>query len=268
MRPFPTFRTSLLLAAAVLTVGARPAAAQGFAALVSPPRFELTAKSGATLRQVLEVSNRSAAPAHYRIHTADFDLTAQYGVTFHDELQPNSCRPWVALERPEVTLPGGGTIRYRFEVAVPKDAPAGECRFALLIEGADSAVAQAGSLQLPIAGRIGVIVYVVVGGATPLLEVFGPHVVTVNGKHVPALRVHNSGSAHGRMGGFLSGKDASGARYDFTPSDFPILPGEEREVYFLPSLPNNESPTLTFPVIVRGTLEWTGGTVPVDERFE
>jgi fimbrial chaperone protein len=268
VRPFPTFRIVMLLAAALFVIDARSAGAQGFAALVSPPRFELTAKPGATVRQVLEVSNRSATPARYRIHTADFDLTAQYGVTFHEDLQPNSCRPWVALERPEVTLPGGGTIRYRFEITVPKDAPAAECRFGLLVEGADSAVAQAGAVQLPIAGRIGVIVYIVIGNAVPALEVFGPHVVTVNGKRVPSLRVHNSGNAHGRMSGFLSGKDAKGVKYDFTPSDFPILPGEEREVYVMPSLPNNDSPTLTFPVTVRGTLEWAGGTVPVDERFE
>jgi hypothetical protein len=268
VRAFPTLRNVVLLAAALHAVAAQPAAAQGFAALVSPPRFELTAKPGATLRQVLEVTNRSAAPGHYRIHTADFDLTAQYGVTFHEDLQPGSCRPWVALERPDVTLTGGGTIRYRFEVAVPKEAPVGECRFGLLVEGADSSFAEAGGVKLPISGRIGVIVYVVIGDAGPTLEVFGPHVVTVNSKRVPSLRVHNSGNAHGRMSGFLSGRDAKGVKYDFTPSDFPILPGEEREVYFMPSLPNNDSPTLTFPVTVRGTLEWAGGTVPVDERFE
>jgi len=268
VQPFATFRTVTFLAAALPALRAGPAAAQGFAALVSPPRFEVSAKPGATVRQVLEVSNRSAMPAHYRIHTADFDLTAQYGVTFHDDLQPNSCRPWVALERPEVTLPGGGTIRYRFEIVVPRDAPSGECRFGLLVEGADSSVAEAGGVKLPISGRIGVIVYAVIGDGAPALEVFGPHTVTVNGKRVPSLRVHNSGNAHGRMGGFLSGRDATGSRYDFTPSDFPILPGEERDVYFMPSLPNNDAPTLTFPVTVRGTLEWTGGTVPVDERFE
>jgi len=30
-------------------------------------------------------------------------------------------------------VPGGGTMRYRFEVNVPADAPAGECRFAIMI---------------------------------------------------------------------------------------------------------------------------------------
>jgi fimbrial chaperone protein len=268
VRRIPTLPTAAFLALAALALGAQPAAAQGFAALVSPPRFELSAKPGASLRSVLEVSNRAAAPAHYRIHSADFDLTAQFGVVFHDALQPGSCRPWVALERPEATLPGGGTMRYRFEITVPKDAPSGECRFAILIEGADASVAQAGGVQLPIAGRIGVIVYLAIGDAAPKLEVFGPHIVTLNGKRVPTLRVHNAGNAHGRVSGFLTGKDATGARFDFTPSDFPILPQEEREVYFLPSLPGNDSPSLTFPVSVRGTLEWTGGTLAVNERFE
>jgi hypothetical protein len=119
--------TSTLAVAAItglvmMTTGLKTAAAQGFAGLVSPPRFELTARVGTTLRQTLDISNRSADSAHYRIHTADFDLTAQYGVTFHDDLQPGSCRPWVALERGDVTLPGGGTMRYRFEIAVPASA--------------------------------------------------------------------------------------------------------------------------------------------------
>ena len=268
MRITSTLHAVAITALVMMTTAPKTATAEGFAALVSPPRFELTAKVGATLRQTLEISNRSAESAHYRIHTTDFDLTAQYGVNFHDDLQAGSCRPWVALERGDVTLPGGGTMRYRFEIAVPADAPAGECRFAMLIEDADDALAEAGKVRLPIAGRIGVIVYVTIGDAAPSLEVFGPHVLTVNGKRVPSLRVHNDGNAHGRVSGFLTGKDATGRRFDFTPSDFPILPTEEREVYFMPSLPDNDSPTLTYPVTVRGTLEWTGGNIPVDERFE
>ena len=127
---------SLLLAAWHAAV----ASAAGFAALVSPPRFELTGRSGTVVRQVFELSNRSAGPAKFHVHTADFTLGADYSVAFQDELQPASCRPWVAIERLEVALPGGGTIRYRFEVQVPKDAPAGECRFGILIEGDEAAV--------------------------------------------------------------------------------------------------------------------------------
>src|SRR6202165_3700688 len=101
--------------------------AQGFAAQVSPPRFELAARAGKTVRNVIEVSNRSTTPGRYLIHTADWILSPDFTVNFHDDLQPGSCRPWVAIERPEVVVPGGGTLRYRFEVNVPPDARAGGC---------------------------------------------------------------------------------------------------------------------------------------------
>ena len=262
MRPL-----NLTIALLITTVAANAVRAGEFAAVVSPPRFELAAKSGTTLRQVIEVTNRSATPGKYRFHTADFVLGADYGVTFYDALQPSSCRPWVAIERPLLDLAAGGTVRYRFEVQVPPDAPAGECRFAIMVEGAEPAITKAGAVQLPIVGRIGVIVYVAVGQISPQLEVFGPEVVDHNGQRVPALRVHNAGNAHTRLGGFLTGKDATGKSYDFTPSDLPILPGEIRSVMLTPSTPESPTPQLTFPVIVRGTLEWSDQKSELDETF-
>ena len=108
----------VMVAALLLVFGtglAGEARAQGFAALVSPPRFELSAQGGKTLRSVFEISNRSTAPAKYTVHTADWSLSPDFSVNFQEELQPGSCRPWVALERPEVIVPGAGTLRYRFE---------------------------------------------------------------------------------------------------------------------------------------------------------
>ena len=245
-----------------------PLYAQGFAAVVSPPRFELATKPGKTLRGVIEVSNRSTSPGHYLVHTADWTMTKDFTVTFHDELQPGSCRPWVAIERPDVVVPPVGTLRYRFEVTVPADAPAGECRFAVMIEGADPAIAHTKGLDVPVTGRIGVIVYVTVGGGEPDIEILGPAIATVNGSRVPMLRVHNSGPVHGRMGGFLTGTDAKGVRYDFTPSDLPILPDAEAEVYLTPSTATDEHPTLTFPVTVKGALEWGEHRTELDQRFE
>jgi hypothetical protein len=242
--------------------------AQGFAALVSPPRFELAAASGKTVRSVIEVSNRSTAPAHYLMHTADWTFSPDFSVNFTDALQPDSCRPWVAIERPDIVVPGGGTLRYRFEVAVPADAPAGECRFAIMIEGADPSIARSNGLDMPVTGRIGVIVYLTVGDGAPELEVLGPKVAALNGQRIPVLRVHNHGSAHGRVTGFLTGTDAKGVSYDFTPSDFPILPHEEREVFLTPSTPKDDHPTLAFPVTVQGTLEWGKHKAELNQRFD
>jgi fimbrial chaperone protein len=262
-------RVRVFCVLAVLGVAhAASAHAQGFAAMVSPPRFELSAQPGKTLRSVIEVSNRSTAPARYLMHTADWNFSADFTVNFHDELQPGSCRPWVAIERPEVVVPGAGTLRYRFEVNVPADAPAGECRFAVMIEGAEPSIARSKGLDMPVSGRIGVIVYLTIGSGAPSLEVLGPETTTLNGRQIPTLRVHNSGTAHGRMSGFLTGKDAKGISYDFTPSDFPILPHEEREVFLTPSTATDDHPTLTFPVTVKGTLEWGTQKTELNQRFD
>ena len=242
--------------------------AQGFAALVSPPRFELEARPGQTLRQVFQLSNRSAANADFVMHTADWTLSPDFGVTFAEALQPDSCRPWVSLERPETSLRPAATLRYRFEVAVPEGVPPGECRFGVLIESKEAQLASASGVQLPIAGRIGVIVYVKVGDAAPRLEILGPKIETLNGRLTPVLRVHNGGTAHTRVSGFLSGRDAKGTRYDFNPSDFPILPGEAADVYLIPSTATDDHPSLTFPVRVAGTLEWGNSKTEFNELFE
>ncbi len=202
------------------------------------------------------------------VHTADWIFSADFSVDFHDDLQPGSCRPWVAIERPEIAVPGGATLRYRFEVRVPADAPAGECRFAVMIEGAEPSIARSGGLDMPVTGRIGVIVYLIVGDGAPELEMLGPRIAELNGRRVPTLRMHNSGSAHGRVTGFLTGTDAKGVSYDFTPSDFPILPHEQRDVFLTPSTAADDHPTLTFPVMVKGKLEWGSHSTEIDQRFE
>jgi hypothetical protein len=254
-----------LLAGSALSVSVH---AQGFAALVSPPRFELAAQPGKTVRSVIEISNRSTAPSRYLMRTADWDFSADFSVNFRDDLQPDSCRPWVAIERPEVVVPGGATLRYRFEVTVPADAARGECRFAVMIEGAEPSFARSKGLDMPVTGRIGVIVYLTIGDGEPALEVLGPKIATLNGRQLPTLRVHNSGTAHGRVTGFLTGTDAKGISYDFTPSDFPILPHEEREVFLTPSTPTDDHPTLTFPVTVKGQLEWGKQKTELNQLFE
>ena len=60
-----------MVAAATLSLAARADA--GFAALVSPPRFEVKGKPGATVREVFELSNRSGGACevqdtHGRLH--------------------------------------------------------------------------------------------------------------------------------------------------------------------------------------------------------
>ncbi|MGH6624778.1 MAG: hypothetical protein ACREBN_12430, partial [Burkholderiaceae bacterium] len=210
------------VAGVLLFAGAAAAHAQGFSALASPPRFEISAAPGTRSRQVVEISNAGVQPAKYRIRTADWSLAPDASVTFYDELRPNSCRPWVSIERSELTLAGGARARFRFEVAPPTDAPVAECRFALMIEGDEPAVANMDLFKLPVRGRLGVIVYVAVGDVTPKLEIVKSGVEWVAAKRVPMLWVTNTGNAHGRLSGFLTGTDAKGRELEFAPSNFPI----------------------------------------------
>ena len=262
-------RAVLLNTVAVLALtGAADVSAQGFSAVASPPRFEISAAPGTRSRQVVEISNAGALPAKYRIRTADWTLAPDASVIFYDELRAGSCRSWVSIERTELTLPGGARARFRFEVAPPADAAAGECRFALMVEGDEPVVANNDLFRIPVRARLAVIVYVAVGDAAPKLEIVKTGVDMVAGKRVPAVWVRNSGNAHGRLGGFLTGVDAQGRELEFAPSNFPILPGETRALALAAQTGPNAPTDAALPVTVRGTIEWAGERVPFEHRFE
>src|SRR3546814_9929356 len=81
---------SLLTLLACLCCGS--AFAQGFSALVSPPRFEDSAKAGETYRNVIEITNVSAGAAHFTVQTADWIFEPDATVEFSDALAPGRDR--------------------------------------------------------------------------------------------------------------------------------------------------------------------------------
>jgi len=261
--------TRLLLAAGTgaLALQTAPAGAQGFAAYITPPRFELQLKAGEASRQVVEIQHAGLQKGSYRLYTNDWTLRADQSVDFSDALAPDSCRPGGAIERGELTIEPGARYRYRFEITPPPGTPARECRFALMIEGLDTTRVQ-GDLNFPVGGRIGVIVYASVGDAAPQLAITGTRVVTVQGQPTAVVDVRNSGNAHGRLEGFVNGTDARGTRVEMAPADLPILPGETRAVAILPVPENGKpAPELRFPLAIKGNLEWGKNRLPLDASF-
>lgn len=241
--------------------------AQGFAIAVTPPRFELTVKPGEITRQVLEITNAQPLPTPLTVRTADWKFAGNDTVVFDDALAPGSCRPWVAIERRNLVVPGGGVFRYRFEIATPADAQAGECRFALMLDGDEQTVATAGQAAVGVVARIGVIVYATIGEAAPKLDVVGTKVVLRDGVPVPIIEVANTGNAHGRMTGFLSGKDGAGRDLEFELSTLPILPGETRSLGLTVRQEGDDAVKIVFPVTIRGKLEWGKQSTPFERRF-
>lgn len=253
----------------VLSLAAMPAIAlaQGFVAIASPPRFELSAKPGEAVRSILEISNPAQTAASYTVKTADWSFDSKRNLLFHETPQTDSCRPWVALEQREVKIAASDRMRFRFEVQVPVGTAPRECRFALMIEGSNPLLHQAGKVAFPVSGRLGVIVYVAVGGAQPQLEIVNAGLVQGQSGWVPTLSVKNTGLAHGRLAGFLDGTDATGKRYDFGPATEPILPGDTRDIAIHIERDGSDKAAVTYPLTIRGKLEWGRQSTRLEQRF-
>jgi hypothetical protein len=252
-----------------LTWFAPAVSAQGFSALISPPRIETGIKPGQTTRQVLEITQVGPTTGRFRIYTSDWVLNASGGVDFSDELKPDSCRPWVALERRDMTVPGNGKARFRFEITPPADAPVTQCRFAIMFEGLDAATASSGNgVSFPVSGRIGVIVYANMAGTKAELKIVGQY-VSNDAARLPTLEISNSGNAHGRVQGLLAGTDAKDVKLEFTPSTLPILPGETRKIALIANVEGGAAVTqINYPVTIKGALEWDGQRVPFEHTFK
>jgi hypothetical protein len=244
-----------------------PSRAQ-FAAAVTPPRFEFNVEPGQVARQVMEITHAIPGTGNYRVYTADWNMDATGALTFYDTLQPGSCRPWVAIERRDITVTQGARLRYRFEVAPPGNATAQECRFALMVESRPQEVKTGDTASFPMNGRIGVIVYASVGGAKAVLEPGSLSIGQFDGRPTPMLMVRNSGNATARLSGILKGTDASGASIEYSPESVPILPGQTRRIALQPYEPpkapppktgpaaNSAQTQLALPLNLRGALEY------------
>lgn len=252
----------LTIAAVLLAQGV--AQANGFSGAVSPPRFELQSQAGQVVRQSLEIYNMGNSNEQYNIKTNDWRLQGN-NVSFSDALGAGSCRQWVKLERRKVSVHKGGKRNFRFEVHVPANTPAQECRFAIMVEGKTLAANRvAGNLNLPVNGRLAVIVYLSIGGAQPQLQV--SNLRLSGGK--AWIQVANKGNAHGRLQGTLAAKDGRGQALDLSVSSMPIMPGENRLLELTPHLRGKKhTAALQGPVNIKGDLYWSQGAFAIDTRI-
>lgn len=269
-RPLGAGRLALALVAPLLCGAAlaQPATAP-FEVAASPSRLELQAQPGERLGQSLRIYNVGTQVNTLAFRTMDWSLTEAGELQFHNELLPDSCRPWVALERRTRQLGARANEPYRFQVSVPADAPRGECRFMIAIEGVDPAQVTAlnsggSALSLPISGRIAITVYVAVGGARPQLELVRIGTDSPKNQRRPVLVVRNLGDAHGRLDGALNVRDADGKALELVPEGAPVLPGQTRTLALAVRGKDGASAPLRFPLRVSGTLDWDEGAFKIE----
>jgi len=248
--------------------------AAGFAAAISPSKFELRASAGDVLRDTLTIINPTMEIGEFQLRTADWDLTESNGVEFsEDTLTEGSCRPWVRLERKTLSIRPGEQKRYRFEVHVPEDAPAGLCRFAILIEPAKPAQARIGDGQItvPVVGRYAVVTYVTIGDAHARIEYLGLGTQLVAEQPLPTLTLRNTGNSHDRAFGQVMATDAADQRVALIPSNFPVLPGHTEQILLSPDTRSGATGRdirFTYPLTLKGRIEIGGETFRIDETFK
>lgn len=252
-------------------MSALPAHAGPFEVAVSPSRLELSANTSQRLGQSLDIQNIGKAPTELTVRTLDWTYSNDGQISYHEELRPNSCRPWVTLEKNSIKLNAKAKRAFRFQVQVPANAPRTECRFMIAIEGKEAATntvlkANGASLSLPVSGRIAVAVYVAVGGAEPKLSIKQLNVQNIKGQRVPVAIVTNQGDAHGRLGGSLEATDAKGQEFELAPEGTPILPGQTRTLSLSPqAIAKQKLSAPAYPVRAKGSIDWDKGSFKINE---
>lgn len=266
----PGFSSSKVLSSLVLLfnfISMPVASSDGFTGGVTPSRFELNTKSGEILRRSVDIYNLGSKPAKYRVRTVDWSYSEQGNVSFHDDLQQESCRPWVRIEQHEVEImPAANRPRnFRFEVHVPDDAPRYECRFALMIEGVDNELVtqlgEAKNIALPINGRIAVIVYLGIDGVKSDIAINKLFVGGKKNSDLPAIEVQNHGDAHGRLESELIAKMSSGKKVELAVATSPILAKQTRSLVLKPV---NNSVAVNYPMTIKGKIYSDNHTYSID----
>lgn len=248
--------------------------ASTFDVSVTPPRFEKKTKPGKIVRDRVRITNLDTRTGHYLFKTADWDLADNKLIFNEGAPHKGSCRPWVRIERHALTLAGGATKAYRFEIHVPEDAVVGECRFALLISPDPKSIKplDLGQIRFPVVGRIAVVVYLRVGDATADLKFRGLQWQDRDDRKLPAVVLENIGNAHGRPFGDVKATDTNGRKFELLIEESPILPGQTRAIAL--RLAPTRQPSglipafdLKAPVQIRGKVQWDGGSVTLDETL-
>lgn len=216
-----------ITAFAALAGLASPIAQAQFSAGISPARIELAIKAGELERKVIQIVNPTSAPAKFKVYTSDWRVDESGKLVIYDDLQPDSCRPWFALERKSFALPPGGTIRYRFEVQPPANWSGTECRVMVFFEG-DDAPAAGGPIAA--GGRLGVAVYLRPQGTVLSAQIVGVQKVNIKGKSRSAVLVKNTGTATVRLSGNFLATEKSGKKWFLAISGSSVFPGRTQAI--------------------------------------
>jgi hypothetical protein len=199
----------LLMAMAVLLVGAGPVSAEGAPARLGltpvgqdGSYFELRLKPGEATRLQVEAANFGDERALARTYASDVYsiVNGGFGARLFGE-RPSGTTLWITYPTKEIALGPGEAIAIDFKVEVPADTPPGEYVAALVIENAEP-LRGSGTIAVDQINRNAIAVAIEVPGEqTPALAIGAVRQHEVAGLSVVSFEVHNSGNVHLRPAG-------------------------------------------------------------------
>lgn len=223
------------LAALLAPSGRQRAEAAGPSFSLAPIRIDAEVTPGKPHTDALEINNEAREPARIRVYTEDWRLERDGAVTFaRAGTWPGSASTWIRVNPTEFDLPPLATVDVRFTVTVPKGAPAGGYRAAIVVEQVPRpAPGQQPRREMAIRARIASVVYVKVGDPLPSAAL---HDLTFrresNGMRSLLLGVENTGGVHFRTAGQIVLTDPKTGRvaHKLAVPDAPVLPHSRRDV--------------------------------------
>lgn len=133
------------------------------------PNFSYDAQPGGTLRDGIEIINRSDRALDLRVYASDAFTTASGGLDLlAADQKSNDVGTWITMASPSVTVPAGQSVTVPFTLTVPANATPGDHTGGIVT----SLVTSSGGGPVAVDRRIGSRVYIrVAGQLQPALSV-------------------------------------------------------------------------------------------------
>lgn len=193
---------------------------------ITPIRFELKARPGGQVTEVIYVRNNSSKPVRIKVYAENWFLGEDGSRNFiGNRPAPYSVRDWVRVNPFDFRLQPEEIKSVRFTVSVPAEVLPGGYHVAVSFEQVPEAPGGGRLGQVAFTGKIVAAVYVTVGKPEIQGQLEDLVFESSQGQQFIKLKITNSGRYHFRLKGEVIIKNAEGKRVvRLDIPDEPVLP--------------------------------------------
>ncbi len=199
---------------------------------VTPIRFELKAKPGTQVTEVIYVRNNSSRPMRIKAYSENWYLKEDGTRMFVGNEPVNfSCKDWIRINPFDFRLQPGEMRSVRFTVSVPAEAESAGYHAAVSFENVPETGGSSRLGQVAFTGKIVAAVYVVVGKVQVEGSLEDLTFESTGDNQLIKLFLKNLGKTHFRLKGEIQVRRSEGKKViTLSVPDEPVLPGSQRVV--------------------------------------